>query len=75
MDAVMRNLEIIGEAVNRLPEEFKDTYSSLDSHRIRGFRNPIVHDYMGIDYQIVWLIKENFLPLIKIQLVQILKRV
>ncbi|HTI91600.1 MAG TPA: DUF86 domain-containing protein [Puia sp.] len=62
IDAVIRNFEIIGEAANRLPEEIRDQYSNIDWHRIRGFRNRIVHDYMGIDYKIVWLIKENFLP-------------
>jgi uncharacterized protein with HEPN domain len=62
VDAVIRNFEIIGEAANRLPEEFKDSYSEIDWHRIRGFRNRIVHDYFGIDYSIVWLIKETFLP-------------
>jgi uncharacterized protein with HEPN domain len=62
MDAVIRNFEIIGEAANRLPEEIKDQYPQIDWHRIRGFRNRIVHDYMGIDYKIVWLIKESFLP-------------
>ena len=62
IDAVIRNFEIIGEAANRLPEEIRDRYPNIDWHRIRGFRNRIVHDYMGIDYKIVWLIKENFLP-------------
>jgi uncharacterized protein with HEPN domain len=61
VDAVIRNFEIIGEAANRLPEEIRDQYPNIDWHRIRGFRNRIVHDYMGIDYNIVWLIKENFL--------------
>jgi uncharacterized protein with HEPN domain len=62
VDAVIRNFEIIGEAANRLPEEIRDQYPNIDWHRIRGFRNRIVHDYMGIDYEIVWLIKEKFLP-------------
>ncbi|HBI00033.1 MAG TPA: hypothetical protein DDY18_00240 [Flavobacterium sp.] len=62
VDAVIRNFEIIGEAANRLPEDFKDKYSNIDWHRIRGFRNRIVHDYFGIDYEIVWQIKETFLP-------------
>jgi uncharacterized protein with HEPN domain len=62
VDAVIRNFEIIGEAANRLPEEFKDSFPEIDWHRIRGFRNRIVHDYFGIDYSIVWLIKETFLP-------------
>ena len=62
VDAVIRNFEIIGEAANRLPEEFKDNHPDIEWHRIRGFRNRIVHDYSGIDYHIVWQIKENFLP-------------
>jgi len=62
VDAVIRNFEIIGEAANRLPEDFKDSFSEIDWHRIRGFRNRIVHDYFGIDYSIVWTIKETFLP-------------
>ena len=56
LDAVIRNFEIIGEAANRLPEEFKDKYPSIDWFRIIGFRNRIVHDYMGVDYEIVWTI-------------------
>jgi uncharacterized protein with HEPN domain len=62
IDAVIRNFEIIGEAANRLPEETRQQYPGIDWTRIRGFRNRIVHDYMGIDYKIVWLIKESFLP-------------
>ena len=62
IDAVIRNFEIIGEAANRLPENFKDKHTSIDWHRIRGFRNRIVHHYFGIDYSIVWEIKETFLP-------------
>ena len=61
-DAVIRNFEIIEEAANRLPEDFKDQHSNINWHRIRGFRNRIVHDYFGIDYSIVWKIKESFLP-------------
>ena len=68
VDAVIRNFEIIGEAANRLPEEFKDRFPEIDWHRIRGFRNRIVHDYFGIDYSIVWTIKETFLPLMIAQL-------
>lgn len=64
VDAVIRNFEIIGEAANRLPDEFKEKHDSIDWHRIRGFRNRIVHDYFGIDYSIVWQIKENYLPIL-----------
>jgi uncharacterized protein with HEPN domain len=62
VDAVIRNFEIIGEAANRLPDEFKEKHSEIDWHKVRGFRNRIVHDYFGIDYSIVWVIRETFLP-------------
>lgn len=62
VDAVIRNFEVIGEAANRMPEEIKNAYPEIDWYRIRGFRNRIVHEYFGIDYSIVWLIKEDFLP-------------
>lgn len=62
VDAVIRNFEIIGEAANRLPEDFKDKHNEIDWHKVRGFRNRIVHDYFGIDYSIVWVIRETFLP-------------
>ena len=62
IDAVIRNFEIIGEAANRLSEDFKDQHSNIDWHRIRGFRNRIVHDYFGIDCSIVWEIKDLFIP-------------
>ncbi|MDR0394932.1 MAG: DUF86 domain-containing protein [Tannerella sp.] len=70
VDAVIRNFEIIGEAANRLPDEYKAAYPEIDWLRIRGFRNRIVHDYFGIDYSIVWQIKETYLP----QLIENLNR-
>lgn len=62
VDAVIRNFEIIGEAANRLPDEFKDSIHEIDWHKIRGFRNRVAHDYMGINYFIVWQIKDEYLP-------------
>lgn len=59
VDAVIRNFEIIGEAANRIPEDIKEKFPSTSWFRIKGFRNRIVHDYMGIDYEIVWNIIEN----------------
>lgn len=61
-DAVIRNFEIIGEAANRLPEEYKDQMNTIDWHKIRGLRNRIVHNYSGIDEQIIWSVKEDYLP-------------
>ena len=51
---------VIGEAACRFPEEFKEQHPGIDWYRIRGFRNRIVHDYFGIDYSIVWQIKETY---------------
>ena len=59
VDAVIRNFEIIGEAARRLPNKFKVSTSQIDWSRIIGFRNRIVHDYIGIDYNIVWRIVQN----------------
>jgi uncharacterized protein with HEPN domain len=68
VDAVVRNFEIIGEAAGRLPEEFKESHPEIDWHRIRGFRNRIVHHYFGIDLSIIWQIKEAYLPRLVAQL-------
>jgi uncharacterized protein with HEPN domain len=61
MDAVVRNFEIIGEAANRIDPGFQDKYPEIEWKRIRGFRNRIVHEYFGIDYEIVWEIIESYL--------------
>ena len=59
IDAVVRNFEIIGEAANRIDPDFRIKNSEIEWNRIRGFRNRIVHNYFGIDYEIVWTIIEN----------------
>lgn len=61
IDAVVRNFEIIGEAANRIDPDFKDKNPEIEWKRIRGFRNRIVHNYFGIDYEIVWSIVETYL--------------
>jgi uncharacterized protein with HEPN domain len=71
IDAVIRNFEIIGEASNRIPDEIRDKFQLVNWHRIRGFRNRIVHDYMGIDYEIVWEIIEKDLEELKNKIQQI----
>jgi len=58
-DAVIRNFEIIGEAANQLDENFRKQNNNINWKRLRGFRNRIVHDYFGIDFEIVWSIIEN----------------
>jgi uncharacterized protein with HEPN domain len=65
IDAVIRNFEVIGEAANRIPDEIKDRFNKVNWHRIRGFRNRIVHDYMGVDLEIIWEIIEKNLDELK----------
>jgi len=61
-DTVVRNFEIIGEAANHIPEGFKLKHREIKWRQIIDFRNRIIHEYFGVDYQIVWNIKEQFLP-------------
>ena len=61
IDAVVRNFEIIGEAANRIDPDFRDKNPEIEWKRIRGFRNRIIHEYFGIDYEIVWEIIETYL--------------
>ena len=72
-DAVVRNLEIIGEAAHRLPEDFKAQHCEVEWSRIVGLRNRIVHDYFGIDFQIVWQVLQRDLPAFNNALVRILQ--
>lgn len=68
VDSVVRNLEIIGEAANRLPQNFKTQHSGIEWPKIIGLRHRIVHDYFSIDVEIVWEIIQNDLPAFKSRL-------
>lgn len=70
-DAVVRNLEIIGEAANRLPEEFTARHSEIEWRKIIGLRNRIVHHYFGVDLDIIWVIIQQDLPPLENQLAAI----
>src|SRR6266516_6276853 len=68
IDAVVRNLEIIGEAAKQLPAEFKTRYPAIQWSQIAGLRNRIVHDYAGIDLQLVWQIVKTAIPMLAVQI-------
>lgn len=72
IDAVVRNFEIIGEASLRLDEDFRFEHPQIEWKKLRGFRNRIVHDYFGIDYEIVWSILTQDLEELVFQLDQLL---
>lgn len=72
IDAVVRNFEIIGEASIRIEDDFKFDHPQIEWKKLRGFRNRIVHEYFGIDYEIVWSIIESDLEELIFQLEAIL---
>ncbi len=61
-DAVERNFEIIGEAVKNLPADFKSKYPNIPFRQIAGMRDKLIHDYFGIDYEIIWKTIQDKLP-------------
>lgn len=71
-DAVVRNFEIIGEASAVLHEDFKRKHPQINWREIKDFRNRMIHDYAGIDYQIVWVIITEYLEELEFQIQKLL---
>ncbi|CAA7624914.1 conserved hypothetical protein [Magnetospirillum sp. LM-5] len=65
-DAVLRNLQTLSEAAQRLPDDVKARHPEIPWQRIAGFRNILVHDYLGgIDNSLVWRVIQDELPRLK----------
>ena len=62
LDAVLRNLEVIGEAVKAIPETVRVSHPEVEWRKIAGLRDLLIHRYFGIDLEIIWDIVENKLP-------------
>ncbi|ASJ00224.1 HepT-like ribonuclease domain-containing protein [Thermococcus gorgonarius] len=73
VDAVICNLEIIGEAVKNLPEEFKEMHPDVPWKEIAGMRDRLIHAYFGVDLSIVWYTIKNDLDDIEFRLKSILE--
>ncbi|WP_026967332.1 HepT-like ribonuclease domain-containing protein [Algoriphagus terrigena] len=73
-DAVIRNLQIIGEATKKLNPTFRERYPFVEWRKIAGMRDKLVHDYFGIDLLSVWKVCKIILPLLEKDLIEILKK-
>lgn len=71
-DGVIRNLQVMAESSQRVSTAVKDAHPEVDWRAISGFRNVLVHDYLGVDLNIVWNVIENELPTLKTQIEAIL---
>ena len=74
IDAVVRNLSIIGEAVKNFPDELKSKYPQVPWKEIAGTRNKTIHEYFGIDEDILWKTIKEDLPPFKKQISEIIKK-
>ena len=72
IDACVRNFEIIGEVSSKIDEDFKIEHSEIEWIRMKGLRNRMIHDYSGIDYQVVWDIITEYLDELEYQVEQLL---
>ncbi len=66
VDAVIRNLEVIGEAAKHIPDEWRSNHPEIDWRRVVGFRNIVIHAYFEVDLEIVWTIATERLPELKV---------
>ncbi len=65
LNAVIRSLEVMGEAVKNLPAGFKNKHPEIPWKKIAGMRDKLIHEYFGIDIEIIWQVIEEDIPSIK----------
>lgn len=71
--AIIRSLEIIGEATKQIPADIKQQWSEVPWRNIAGMRDKLIHDYIGVNYSIVWDVIRNKIPEIKPVIAQIIE--
>jgi len=72
-DAVVRRLEIIGEAAKNLPKSFTEEHSNVEWRKIAGLRDVIVHTYFNLSLELVWKITQKNIPELKIKIKNLIK--
>jgi len=70
-DAVIRNFEIIGEASKKVSKDLKQTFHKISWKDISGMRDKLIHDYMGVDVEVIWTTIKKDLPVLKNQILEI----
>lgn len=72
--AYVRSIEVIGEAVKQLPESLRQNYSDIEWRSLAGMRDRLIHNYFGVDYDIVWDVVVNKIPQLDVEIKRILKQ-
>lgn len=70
--AIVRSLEIIGEATKKIPADYKIKWSAIKWKNMAGMRDRLIHDYMGVNYSIVWDVVKNKIPDLNAQIQKLL---
>jgi len=72
LDAIVRNLEILGEAAKNIPEHVKRKKPELEWKKVAGLRDIITHAYFGVDADIIWDVVKNKIPILKEKILELL---
>lgn len=73
INAVIRSVEVIGEATKKLPASLKDKYPNIPWKNMAGMRDKLIHEYFGVDLEILWMVIKKDLPSIKSDVRNIVK--
>lgn len=73
IDAVVRNIEVIGEAARHIPEPLRLAYPTVPWKQVVGARDKVVHEYFGIDLEVIWKTIQDDLPILKREIDQMIK--
>ncbi len=71
--AVVRSLEVIGEAAKKIPQDFRKNFKNVEWKDVAGMRDKLIHEYFGVDYEIVWKTLKEDIPLLKEVIEKILR--